>query len=217
MTRFYRFLQLLQKQEPDLKIQLKDQSAFMKFLGYLLFFNTKFITNYTTTIGKTIYLSSEKMPSIITLAHEFMHIRDTDKVKGPIFGFLYLLPQILAPFMLFFALVHWVLGAGLFLLFLLPLPAPMRAYYEIRGYTMSLFIRNEIYKEQGLNEQIRKDLLLDSANQYNKRFTSSAYYFMWPFGVKKQLKRKVDLIISEKILEDQIFQEVASAFRASRT
>lgn len=218
MIRFNKFLSLLKANLPSFNVKFKNNSTLMKIIGYLLFFNKSFMTSFTTTIGPTVYFPTEKhleneLSSMKTLAHEYVHAKDAKKFSSTIFSLLYLLPQILAPLMLFFMFIHWALGLSLFLLFLAPLPAPGRAYFELRGYTMSLFMLNEVYKERGLTKDTRLPLLNKSAVNYNKQFTSANYYFMWPFGVKSKLKQAVNDIISEDILKkDSIYNEVAEAF-----
>ena len=43
-------------------IKYKDNSWFMKVLSKILFFNKKFMTRFTTTIGKTVYFPRGAMP-----------------------------------------------------------------------------------------------------------------------------------------------------------
>ena len=40
---------------PGLKLRYKDESTLMKIMGKLMFFNPSFMTQFTTTIGETIY------------------------------------------------------------------------------------------------------------------------------------------------------------------
>ena len=51
-------IQAAKKYYPELKVEFKDESKFMKFLGVLLFFNKEFMSNYSTTIGNTVYFPS---------------------------------------------------------------------------------------------------------------------------------------------------------------
>lgn len=204
---FYKFLEIINLIY-GVKIKYKDSSKFMKFLSYLLFFNKSFMTNYTTTIGNTVYFPTQSKideavnnSSLATLCHESQHIYDSKSYKAIWYYIAYLFPQILAPFMLFFAFISWYLALGLFILFLLPLPAPFRMIYERRGYIINMLIINQIQKEYGVNEGIRKSILLPYIEDVNDQFTSSAYYFMWPFGIKGYLLDRLDDIVSGKILE----------------
>jgi len=223
MGRLDKFHSSLQEHLPNLEIKYKDESTLMKVLGYILFFNKDFMTSFTTTIGQTVYFPNrEKVEGsevhyMATLAHEYVHASDAHDITNVLFGFLYLLPLTLAPFMWLFLFIHWGLALALFLLCLAPVPAYFRKRYELRGYTMSLFMRNEIMKENNVSEEARSADLKRVAEQYNEQFTGPNYYFMWPFGVKKALAEKVDLVMSGDILrEDTVFMEVQEAFTESK-
>lgn len=172
-----------QKYFPDLQIKYKDQSAFMKFIGTLLFFTPAFMTTYTTTIGSTVYLpsssfvNSRPVSAAIVLLHELVHINDSHKLSKPLFGFLYLVPQILALFCLPLFLISWKIALPLVLLFASPLPAYFRMYFEKRAYFTSLY---SLY-----NLSIRlnfKPLMASQEQFFVQQFKTSAYYFMWPFN-----------------------------------
>ena len=156
-----------------LVIHFKDESLFMKLLGKILFFNPRFMTNYTTTIGSAVYfprrkwLSQNQDSAAHVLAHELVHIGDSKEVGSFIFSYTYLFPQVislLALLSLFFT--KWWL---LCLLFLLPIPAPFRAYWELRGYAIT---DATYHKSSGQFTDI--DWLAS-------QFVSSSYFFMWPF------------------------------------
>lgn len=220
IDRFNKFVSLLKIKEPGLKISYKNESKFMKFLGLLLFFNKNFMTEFVTTIGKTIYFPSKEIVEkaldykwLSVLAHEFIHI--SDYKKNPLFTILYLFPLVLAPTMLLFMLKVWWLGLMLFVIFLLPLPAIGRMMYEVRGYTMTLVFANEVYKEQKLSDENIKTNLSSLANELNIYFTGSTYYFMWPFGVKKKLAQAVEQILEGK-LSESLYVEILQDFKDSR-
>lgn len=210
-------------QHEDIQIKYKNESSFMKLLGKLAFFNPDFMTKYTTVIGDTIYfpnregLEAYSRSQLVTVAHEYQHIKDASKMSFPLFVMFYFSPQALAPFMLFFCFLYWWLGLLLFALILAPLPAVARMVIERRGYIMSLFAHNELLLERGFDSEARKELLLARVSNYNKQFTTSAYYFMWPFGVSKTLSRAVNKIIDGTILEkNKSFVEVKNALESSR-
>src|SRR3972149_2389369 len=155
----------------------------MKLISNILFFNKDFKTNFITTIGSTVYFPSRQyledrksFNSIVIMAHEFVHASDSNKMGSLIFSF--------------------------FLLF--PMPAFWRKKFELRGYKMSLFAMNELYKKNNLDENERKLKLEQSVDILNKNFITSAYYFMWPFGVKKELSETVYRIVSGDIFKDDI-------------
>lgn len=198
-----------QKHFPDLTIKYKDQSKFMKFLGFLLFFNKKFMSNYTTTLGSTVYFPSETatttrpVSSAITLLHEVVHVYDAKKVSKPVFGFLYLIPQVLVLLMipLFFVLSWWIV-VPLMLLMLAPIPAFFRMNYEKRAYLSSLYVVNS------LSERLNfKPLLATQRASFLRQFKSSSYYFMWPFNnLEKEFDdAMVKIKNGERPFEDPIF------------
>ena len=157
----------------QIEILFKDESLFMKILSFVLFFNPRFKTNYITTIGKKIYFPSKKWleenrnSAAAVLAHEFVHVSDSIESGVSIFSYGYLFPQVLAT--LSICSVSGNLWWLLFLLFILPIPAPMRCYYELRGYAMSDAVS---YKTTG--EFLPIEFI-------EKQFLTSAYYYMWPF------------------------------------
>lgn len=173
---------------PKFEIRFKDESLFMKILGKILFFNKSFMTRYITTIGDKVYWPSRKKfeddptASFIILAHEYVHIMDY--INHPMyFTSGYAFPQILAIFALLSVLAFispWFLFFLFFLLFLAPIPAPIRKWAEMRGYGMTVKLRAWFWGP--LSEE--------DIDHYSKQFTTSAYYFMWPFekNVKKELR-----------------------------
>jgi len=225
MQREYRFLNILSyKSSVDIDLKYKNESKFMKILSYILFFNPKFMTDFTTTIGRTIYFPSrEKLglfgsqfSNLNVLAHEYVHIMDNEDDK--LFKIKYLMPQLLAPLMLLFGFISWWVALPLFILFLCPVPAYWRKQYELSGYKMSLFVADHLSKELNWELDSRKSFLKDLSASYNKNFTSGNYYFMWLFGVKRELNEAVDRIISGDILEDGgKYREVQTALIQSIT
>jgi hypothetical protein len=236
MQRFYNFLDILTQSLPGFSLKFKNESTLMKVIGCLMFFNRAFMTGFITTIGKTVYWPTrEKLESrsetstIEVLAHEYQHAKDVDK-RPVLFNFGYLFPQVLAApgVLMVLAAPVWVtlmllnviswswylLPFLLTLLFLLPLPAPGRMHYELKGYIMSLFSYSKFLQEHGYSDERRKEILLKRAVRMNSHFTGPNYYFMWPFGVEKQLRQAVEDIMSEEILQkDPIYSEVAKAIK----
>jgi len=223
MQREDHFLNILSyKSAININLKYKDESRFIKMLSYILFFNPKFMTDFITTIGSTIYFPSRKkmemygseFANLTTIAHEYVHVMDSEKDK--LFKVKYLLPQILALLMLLFGFISWWIALALFVLFLCPLPAYWRKQYELRGYTMSLFMADQIGQELKWTPENRSAFLNGLATNYNKQFTSGNYYFMWPFGVQKELNTAVHRIISGDILnDDSVYRDVQTALTES--
>lgn len=213
------YFETLRLKEPDLKIAYKDQSLFMKILAAILFFNPAFSKQFITVIGKTIYYPSkdnfdalDPVDVKIHISHEYRHMRDSS--KNPLFYFLYLCPQILAPLWLFLGFVSWPAAIALFILFLLPLPAPFRAYYEYRGYETGLFVINQMLLARGMDLETRKAVLEDNLALIKPQFTTFNYYVMWIFGIEKQMTKSIDKILSDQIFkEDDVFEDLRQALK----
>ena len=156
---------------PGFEVIEKSQSPMMRFLDNVLFFVKGFMTSFTTTSYPKIYVPSmtrwdtNHTNTISVLAHEYVHLKDRKRL-GWFFNFLYLSPQILSVFALLAPLNLWFL---LFLLFLLPVPSPGRAWAEVRGYRMTIAAYYWLV-----------------AGKYNLdhvvgHFVGPNYYWMWPF------------------------------------
>jgi hypothetical protein len=164
----------LGKEKYRLEVKFKDESLFMKILGKILFFNPRFMTNYTTTIGNTVYFANRKWlaenedSAAHVLAHELIHIKDSEEVGFLLFSYTYLFPQVLALLSLFaiFSSLWWLLC----LLFLAPVPSPIRTYWELRGYAIT---DATCYRSTGRFTDI---------DWMAGQFTSGSYFFMWPFA-----------------------------------
>jgi len=181
------FTSHIQPQVPGYTVKHKTESRLMKFLNKILFFTPNFMTRFTTTCNNTVYVTDDlwednSMWALSTLAHEAQHIYDKQRWSAIFFGFAYLLPQILAPLTLLSLLAIWFSNAWLWSLAALALLAPIPAYFrmiiERRGYLMSLCVIGWTFGEEYARTQIPWVV---------KSFTSSSYYFMWPF--KKSLTR----------------------------
>lgn len=164
---------------PEYKIAFKDKSLLMKILGFLLFFNKKFMTNYSTTIGNTVYfptetwLMSRPVTAKIILYHELIHMRDSARLSRFIFSFAYLFPQILAIFSIPLFFYNWIVALVWLVFFLMPIPAYFRMALEKKAYTFSLYTVYRLNKNANLDEQI---------SMYSSQFNTSYYYYMWPFN-----------------------------------
>ncbi len=190
--------------ENQVKIRYKDQSSFMRFLGIVLYpMNRHFMTHYTSTIGNTVYFPSEKyvqedeVNALRVLAHELVHVLDSQD-KGKIwFSLGYLFPQILGVVGLAGFVEPW---AFLFFLALLPWPAPFRFHWEARAYTISWLSR---YPRPAPVEV------------YFRYFTGWDYYRMYPFPMSIQDKMHFWQVQVEG-KEDVILSRVLQAYRKVR-
>ena len=194
MKKIEAFLEEIKKDIP-VRICYKDQSVFMKWLNpFVSLFTKDFMTRFTTTIGYTVYFPSQEYVkrdennALQILAHEAVHLLDTKKWSRPVFMTTYLFPQILALGIFFFP---WLgITSLFFLLFLLPLPAPFRFFWESRGYTIDIITSKN-----------------NAFEAYIKYFTGWDYYMMFPFPklVSRVFNHWVEKIESR---EDKILLKV---------
>jgi len=118
------FEEKLREEIPGFEVRYKNESTFMKVLGFLIFpFNQGFVDRFKTTIGKIVYFptkteyEADPESSFRTLSHEYVHLWD-DQKHGFKFGLSYMFPQLLAiiPLLVFGVLAwphSWLLAAPL--------------------------------------------------------------------------------------------------------
>ena len=137
MSELHELLAMLKMR--GLALREKQSSWPMRLLGKLLeHIAPGFMDHYITVIGSTIWIPSQRWladdpaRSVRVLVHELVHDEDRSARLPLSFELTYLFPQILALGALLAipgSLLHL-----LWLLALLPWPAPWRAFYEARGY-----------------------------------------------------------------------------------
>lgn len=128
-----------------LTIHDKAESGFMVFLyvvSFMWIWNRRFLDGYWTTIAGKCWAPMPIEPhDWPVIAHEGDHAERSARVGNVKFSILYLFPQCLGAFallaLLAIPLSSWWLLALVFLVALLPLPAPWRAEYERSAYTVS--------------------------------------------------------------------------------
>jgi hypothetical protein len=192
-------------------------------LGFLMFFNKDFMKYYITTIGSTVYFPSEEFvesnenEATTIIAHEIIHVAQAEQYGKVLYSLMYLFPQCLSLlalgsiFAVFWLPMLWCLA---FLIFLAPIPAPWRTKFEISGYTMSLFMisLDMVYKRYSV-DRIKTELLVKSSRMDNIYFKGSDYWFMWPFGVKKVLEKKINDICDGVISDtDEVYDRVSRSY-----
>lgn len=176
----------------DIKFKDVDESVVNRLLSVIPTWR-----RMNTTLFSTIWLARRDMynehpdDTYRTLQHEWVHVRDSDTLMGLspswlkyvnriLWYSLYLMPQLLSPVFLVVAimsLIHgitWLAGTAVVLTLVTaaPIPAPFRAWAELRAY------RRDREFGRDIDELVRK-------------FTSPTYYYMWPF--KKYVRRSLML------------------------
>lgn len=108
------------------------------YVALMFIWQRKFMTDYTTVVGSNIWRprlydfgkGARAAGDYATLRHEMVHVRDSRRWKV-LWTPLYFFPQALA---LGAFGAFWTPWCWLFLLFILPWPAPFRVWAELRGY-----------------------------------------------------------------------------------
>lgn len=175
---------------PAYQIRFKDESLLMKILAKIMFFNKGFMTQYTTTLGSTVYFTARSWTKLhpisakVIMLHEMIHIKDAEKLSKPLFSLLYLLPQFLVFLSIPLFFIHWWMGLIWLVLFLTPIPAYFRMKFELKAYTFSMYAWYRYCIKLDCNIKIDQQI-----DNYVAQFKGPYYYFMWPFGngVKNQL------------------------------
>ena len=214
------------KHSKNIQLLPKSSSKLMKAIGWIFGItkiSPQFMERYYTTIGETIYVPDSILENPVvenlvrTVAHETVHIADSNRLTGALFKFLYLFPQsmasvalisLLAPLSLKFL---WCL---LFLLCLAPLPAPFRYLFELRAYRTSIIFARK-------TDDLTDEQMIPIYEWIEKQLCSNLYYWTWPFPktVRKHLQDEswIGTSIYKPILRWVIIRNVISTYRNNGT
>jgi len=183
------------EQIPNFKIKKKKDSFLMRVVGTLLFFNKSFMDTFITTMYPCVYVPEQwdnwaDNTKFEILAHEYVHLKDAKRF-WLLFEFMYLMPQLLA---LCSIGMIWNIQFAWFLIFLLPIPSPSRAWLEYRGYRMqigaSYWLTGEMYNLEYIVEF----------------FTGADYYFMFP--MRKLILKKMISDLNQVMIYGKVAKEL---------
>lgn len=187
------------------EIRYKDEHLTQRVLGFVLRwiipFNRRYMTNYTSTFYPRVYfpnrtwVKDNPMRAFKILAHEYVHLWDEKKRGALRYKGAYIMPQVLALLsLLALGAFYWkpALFALGFLLFALPWPSPGRRDIERRGYKMSMAVN---YWRYGTIRETQIEWILT-------KFTRSYYYWMYPFSSKVRAFLRKD---AESIKDGSVF------------
>ena len=180
---------------PGFDIKSKATSTLWAYLSKFIFWNKEITTSFTTTLYPVVWVPSfpwhanDDITAIKILAHEYVHLHDRRRL-GLAFNFLYITPQIFSLAALLAPYNFWCI---LFLVFLLPIPSPGRAWLEFRGYRMTMAVHYWFYGVPPKQEWILR------------QFVSSNYYWMFP--LKGYLSRRFNQEF-EKIQQNDLTSEL---------
>jgi hypothetical protein len=210
-------IRLCMAEVPGFSIQFKNESAWMKLLGFFSRpFNPKFMTDYTTTSNVTVYfptkqnLLDNQQEYTEVLAHELVHMKERQAQGLVWYTLRYAFPQIFAALSIFAFLAFWSPWFLLFLIFLLclaPLPSPGRRDIELNGYEMSLAV----------SYWITSNIDYADVDWYAEQFSGSAYYFMWPWksDITHELKLRMQKLRTGEVLKRDLFKKVYNVVKAT--
>lgn len=203
-----------------MRIRYKDESLFMRAIGFVLVFAGDFMTQFTTTLGATVYFPTRAMidqvaPPWGTLAHEGIHIRD-DHAAPIRFRLGYAFPQIigvLAVAALASFVSLWFLFALAFLVAAGPWPAPFRANSERRAYMMSMVCDVLRYGSDWVRSSSYQDWAV-------KTYTGWAYYRMSSSAAIVRQRVAADTEIAIALAEgrryDSLYSPTVDLIQANR-
>jgi hypothetical protein len=185
----------------------KGDSRLMKAIGFVLRvlrINREFLTEYTSTLGSTIYYPSRewlasKDERVLTslIAHEVTHIIDQRELGSIRYVLMYLSPQIFGILGLLSLAGFWNPLAFYFAAFFLclgPWKSPGRQWVEVRGYAATMAALNW---EIGAVYDVPPDRIV-------KQFVGSQYYYInrRRHEIHWELRRMLYLIDTGEIVDE---------------
>ena len=189
------------REEFGTKLKIKQKSFLMNVIGYAMFFNKGFMDSFITVIGKTIYFprnwetiikicedhlesgaDDSEFPIVHTpearrlfaiLCHEYVHQKDFKDNK--LFPLLYTTPVIYAVAGLAGLIAsswnfQWIVLTPFFL-YVIPVPAYWRSYFEARGYATNVVLKTLLYGTP-------QNRMNNITHMYMEHFTGPTYYWM---------------------------------------
>lgn len=199
------FIAYIKQWYPKINVATKQSSVLMRIIGVIVYpFNPNFMTGFVTTIGNTIYVpeqfltDSQAKNTLITLAHETMHVVDFNVNPFKfVLSYLFPMPLVLLGLIagIFF---HWafILSA----IALAPIPAYWRMLWELHGFRMTL---TALYWSSS-------KILDTDITEISSCFTGPTYYFMWPFknDINARLTQAKTDVLNNSILNEPLILSI---------
>lgn len=173
MDRYASLVDALRAEIPGFRIVRKDESPLHRAIHRVLLVVTlgrmrSYLDSYQTTIGKTVYVTSDwdDWPAdqrYVTLRHEAVHLRQFRKLTLPVMAVLYVL---------------------------LPLPmglAYFRARFEMEAYAESIRAAAEVWGPS-------YPTATGYRNHIIEQFMGPSYGWMWPF--RRAVERWYDGVVA---------------------
>lgn len=185
----------------EIRIKNKDypEGLYRIISKFIKLFNPMMDDGYITVLFGDVWvpgnwfdesgrLVKKEMQVIELLIHEMVHEDDRKKLGSLLFSLIYLFPQVLGLLSLLSILSFiwpWMLWFLAFSVFLLPLPAPGRAWLEVRGYRINVAIAKLFNGER--YAEIFAGMI------FSRQFKSPAYYWMFPLFKRRIVKELLKL------------------------
>ncbi len=183
---------------PEWRVVAIAESKLHSFIAKIVSPFFDYMRNSWTTFGYTAAHPHGASQEWLSRPHEGLHALQAKRWSRPLFLFLYLFPQSLFPLFILLSFLSpwWLLG----LLCLAPIPAPFRAYWELKGYELDVLILTWI-----------KNDTVDQYIEYfvNDVFSGSTYYFMAPF--KSMIRER--LLAAKRVAENWHNEEYSDHLR----
>ena len=208
------------KHVPKIRIVSKQTSWLHRTIGKILkrFGNKYYMENYFTTIGYTVAYPGADIDYVqwSVYPHECGHAVQAKRWTRGIFGALYLMgtpvyliPAILISLPFFICLPWWsgLIPLGTCALLCSPVPfGGWRARWEFQQYGLSIALR------YWTGKPVDKDCIDRMANE----FTSSAYFWMYPYTnkTKTRLQKKLKAAVSGNIFKEPYGDYYADVYKA---
>lgn len=173
MDRYRALIAALEREIPGFRVVRKDQSRLHRAIDVALRIVTlgqmrNYLSSYQTTIGKTVYVTSDwestdPLQRYVTMRHEAVHLRQFRTLTLPVMAVLYVL---------------------------LPLPlglAYCRARLEWAAYAETLRAAAEVW-----GSHVPRSA--DYRSHVIEQFTGPSYGWMWPF--RRSVERWYDQVLA---------------------
>jgi len=156
-----------------------------------------YMGSFWTTLGYTAAYPEGDQYDWETRGHEGLHGIQARRWTPTLMGYLYLFPQSFLP--LVFTALAIVYSPWFYLGILVglaPLPAPFRAYWELKAYEISVMLWEWQWGKD--TDQVIEHMVEDI-------FAGPTYYFMFPFRnlIRKRLLRAKERAQRWETLEDR--------------
>lgn len=179
----------VQQEIPGARVIRKSDSRFMRFLAWIvinIFRNKNFLTSFTTTISRTVYVPDNffdrtDSERYMTLRHELMHLRQFRNWPFKFLGRPYLW------------VVNLLIMSFCYLL-VFPIWVTLRSKFEKEGYEQTLLSRHELGY---INDEFQVTWMINT-------FAGPSYLYMDTRpSIEKWVRKTIEDINAGKIVNEK--------------